>query len=212
MKQVYNYWMPDTDTHFNKMISKSVRKGGLPEYQYEIRDKALSYVKDFSLCLDIGANVGLWSKPLSNHFSKVISFEPVDFIYECLLSNTDRSKVETHMIALGDVDSTVNIVVDEQQTGNTGHNVVDTNSLGTGSVPIKRIDDLNIPRMGLIKLDCEGYEINVLRGGKETILKYKPIIVIESELKTSDTESLRWLRVNGAKELCKIRKDYVFGW
>jgi FkbM family methyltransferase len=194
------------------MINKSVNQGGPAEYQHLIREEALSYVKDFSLCLDIGANVGLWSKPLSKHFSKVISFEPVDFIYECLLKNTDRTIVEAHQCALGDVDSTVDIIVDEHQAGNTGHNVVDPNSIGTGSIPIKRLDDLDIAQMGMIKLDCEGYEINVLKGGSDTILKYKPIIVIESELKPTDADSLNWLRDHGAKELCKIRKDYVFGW
>lgn len=212
MKKVYNYWMPDTDTHFNQMLTKSLEQEGIAEYQWKVREEAYSYVSNFDLCVDIGANVGLWSKPLSEKFDKVIAFEPVDFIYKCLLENTDSSKVDAYQMALGDVESTVDMIVDERQNGNTGHNVVDTSSLGNGSITIKRLDDLELPKMGLLKLDCEGYEINVLKGGATTILKYKPIIVIESELKTRKSESLQWLLDHGATELGKIRKDYIFGW
>ena len=28
MKQVYNYWMPDSDNHFERLIAKRISKGG----------------------------------------------------------------------------------------------------------------------------------------------------------------------------------------
>ena len=40
MKQVYNYWMPDTDNHFYRMITKRISQGGPAEYQDDVRDAA----------------------------------------------------------------------------------------------------------------------------------------------------------------------------
>ena len=40
------------------------------------------------------------------------------------------------------------------------------------------------PRVGVIKIDTEGYETLILQGAKETIQKYKPRLVIEVHKKT----------------------------
>ena len=53
MKQVYNYWMPDTDIHFERLITKRIKKGGPPEYQDDVRTEAYKYVTDF----DVGGSV-----------------------------------------------------------------------------------------------------------------------------------------------------------
>ena len=51
------------------------------------------------------------------------------------------------------------------------------------AVNIDRLDNsvikFSIPRPSFIKIDVEGYEFNVLMGGKETILKYRPALFIE---------------------------------
>ena len=44
---------------------------------------------------------------------------------------------------------------------------------------IKTLDSLNIKDVDLIMIDTEGYELFVLKGGIETIKKYKPILVVE---------------------------------
>ena len=38
---------------------------------------------------------------------------------------------------------------------------------------------LNIKDVGLIMIDTEGYELNVLKGAVNTIKKYKPVLVLE---------------------------------
>jgi hypothetical protein len=70
---------------------------------------------------------------------------------------------------------------------------------------------LNLPKFGLLKIDCERYELEVLKGSIETILKYKPIIVVEQH---PDTEYCAgtYLKSQGAKEITNVRKDYIFGW
>ena len=74
MKKVHNYWMPDSDNHFERMINKRISQGGPAEYQDDVRKAAYKYVQEFNTAVDVGANVGLWTVPLSQKFNKVISF------------------------------------------------------------------------------------------------------------------------------------------
>ena len=59
MKQVKGWWLPDTDTDFDRWILDG-------NYQKEHRDGILSFLKkqgcEFNNCLDIGAHVGFWLK------------------------------------------------------------------------------------------------------------------------------------------------------
>ena len=206
MKKVYEYWMPDTDDHFERLITKRVNRGHPPQYQDDVRDEAYIHVTDFSLCIDVGANVGLWAKPLTERFDAVIAFEPMEQVYECLEINTKGLPVEINRFALSNVNGTVSMVYDSINTGNSY-----IEKEGTCDITIKRMDDLDLPKFGLLKLDCERHELEVLQGATETILKYKPIIVCEQH---PDTEYCagKYLESLGAVLLVKVRKDYIFGW
>jgi FkbM family methyltransferase len=206
MKQVYNYWMPDSDNHFERLIKKRVRNGGPPEYQDDVRAEAYKYVTDFSVAIDVGANVGLWAVHLAEYFDKVIAYEPMKEVYECLDANVQGLPVEVNKYALGNVNSTVEMVFDSVNTGNSF-----VSEVGTGDISIKRMDNLLLPKFGLLKIDCERHELQVLQGAVETITEYKPIIVCEQH---KDTEYCagNFLKELGAKEITNVRKDYIFGW
>lgn len=206
MKNVYNYWMPDSDNHFERLITKRIKNGGPAEYQDDVRDIAYKYVKDFNIAVDVGANVGLWSRPLTQKFNHVIAFEPLDPVYECLEKNVAGLNIEIYKHALGSVNSKVEMFFDSENTGGSF-----VSEVGKGSIDIKRLDDLNLPKFGLLKIDCERHELEVLKGGTETILKYRPIIVVEQQ---PDVEYCagHYLKNLGAIELDKVRKDYIFGW
>ncbi len=206
MKQVYNYFLPDSDNHFERLITKRIRNGGPPEYQDDVRDEAYKYVTDFDIAIDVGANVGLWAKPLTKKFKRVIAFEPLKQVYSCLERNVYGLPVDVHRYALGNIDSKVQMIFDSVNTGNSF-----VSEVGTGSIDIKRMDNLDLPKFGLLKIDCERHELQVIQGAVETITKYKPIIVCEQH---KDTEYCagNFLKELGAKEITNVRKDYIFGW
>ena len=206
MKQVYNYWLPDSDEHFEKMITKRISQGGPAQYQDDVRDEAYKYVNDFSIAVDVGANVGFWSVPLSDKFKKVISFEPIAQVYECLVENTKNlSNIKLNNFALGSENKNVNMVFD---SSNTGNSYIDGNP---GNIKVKKLDDSFMPKFGLIKIDCERHELEVLKGAVNTLLKYKPIVVVEQQPDTEECAG-KFLKELGAIELGNVRKDYIFGW
>lgn len=206
MKLVHNYWMPTSDDHFERLINKRIKKGGPPEYQDDVRDEAYKYVTDFNIAVDVGANVGLWAKPLSKKFNRVFAYEPLEQVYTCLERNVNQSKVYINKFALGSTNNKVNMVYDHINTGGSY-----VSEVGTGSIDIKRMDDLNLPKFGLLKIDCERHELEVLKGAMDTILKYKPIIVCEQQADTDECAGL-FLKSFGAREITNVRKDYIFGW
>lgn len=206
MKLVHNYWMPASDEHFERLISKRIKKGGPAEYQDDVRDEAYKYVTDFNIAVDVGANVGLWAKPLTQKFNHVIAYEPLEQVYSCLERNVNPAKVDINKFALGSTNNKVDMVYDHINTGGSY-----VSEVGTGTIDIKRMDDLDLPKFGLLKIDCERHELEVLKGAMDTILKYKPIIVCEQQADTDECAGL-FLKSFGAREITNVRKDYIFGW
>lgn len=208
MKKVYDYWLPDSDQHFERLIKKRIKQGGPAEYQDDVRTAAYKYVEDFETVVDVGANVGFWSKPLSYKFNKILAFEPVEIVRNCLIENTKDINIEIFDFALGNVNSIIDI---EYNPENTGASTVSKESLGKGSIEIKKLDSLNLPKFGLLKVDCERYDLEVLKGAEETLLKYKPIVVVEQHPDTIYSAG-KFLKTLGAVEKTNVRKDYIFGW
>jgi FkbM family methyltransferase len=60
----------------------------------------------------------------------------------------------------------------------------------TDLVPVRRLDNLDLPVPDLIKLDVEGHEANVLRGSCRLLEQHRPLIVLESWFQTADLEAM----------------------
>jgi len=69
MREHYGWHFPDFETHFPKMLKKSVDKGLPPEYQIAVRKRSIELCAKRRTALDIGANVGLWSRDLVDNFA-----------------------------------------------------------------------------------------------------------------------------------------------
>ena len=212
----HGWCFPDEDTHFCEMLDKSIRKGNKPVYQQPVRLRSIGYVADKSVALDIGANIGLWSRDLCEHFDTVIAFEPVEKFRTCLLANVKSNNLQVRPWALGKEDTQIKMVVTE---GNTGHSHVDSSSVGNGDIPMYRLDSLSFERIDYVKIDCEGYELNILQGAEKTLKAFKPIIVVEQKLHedtgiTEDTQfgAADLLKSWGARELSRMRHDVILGW
>jgi FkbM family methyltransferase len=215
MREFMGWWFPDVESHFPKMLQKSIDKGGPAEYQYQVRDRSLTHVKKRQVAIDVGANVGLWSRSLCKNFDTVMAFEPVDMFRECLVRNVSAANLQIMDFALGNENTTANMIITE---GNTGHTHIDPASVGAGNVEVKRLDDLTLAQVDYIKMDCEGYEYRVLQGAEQTIRRCRPVVVVEQ--KPHDAYSAEYgqhaaielLKSWGMVRLDQVKDDWIMGW
>lgn len=189
MRKAGKMWILDDDEFFATRFEKSGDK-----FDYEYLDYTFGLVQEWDLALDIGAHYGSWTRPMSQRFKNVVAFEPRPDIFACLELNTkEYSNVLLEQCALGERLGTVNIGVPDHikakvKDGNSGLATV----LGEGNITMTTVDlemaddHLFERRVGLMKLDVEGYELHVLRGAEKTILKHKPVIIFEENSRCQD--------------------------
>ena len=58
----------------------------------------------------------------------------------------------------------------------------DPGDLGEHGLRVMRLDDLGIHNVGMMKIDVEGAEVEVLKGGEQTIRKYTPRVLVENHV------------------------------
>jgi FkbM family methyltransferase len=215
MVEHYGWKFPDFETHLPRMLKKSVDKGLPAEYQVAVRRRSIELCTNRTLALDIGANVGLWSRDFVNSFARVIAFEPVALFRECLEHNVQGTNFEVQPIALGDQDTVGTMIITED---NSGHSHLDPATMGTGNVQVVRLDTLNFHDVSYIKIDCEGYEYRILQGAEQTIRRCKPVIVIEQKPHDAYSKqygqfaAVKLLQEWGMIKLDQVRDDWIMGW
>jgi FkbM family methyltransferase len=135
---------------------------------------------------DVGANWGHMSLHAASSKlfkGEIHSFEPFLTSYQDLSQIVEqsgkKSMIETHHLAVSDVDGVCYIGLPDNF--NSGNAEVSTQNTGDGQkVESQKIDSMNFKAPDLIKIDVEGFEINVLMGARETLKKSKPMIIFEN--------------------------------
>jgi FkbM family methyltransferase len=139
------------------------------------------HVTDYSLALDIGANIGMSSMLYSTMFDKVVGFEPQSRIYAQALDNLELNGIENcviHNVGLGDSNAPKCITNKECDTHNDGKaHLVDVGP-ELEVVEMRTLDEYNLSP-SFIKSDSEGFELSVLKGGVETLKRCKPVVLVE---------------------------------
>tara|TARA_E500000178_G_scaffold347033_1_gene399623 strand:- start:141 stop:917 length:777 start_codon:yes stop_codon:yes gene_type:complete len=144
---------------------------------------------------DIGANVGNHSVYWGSSGSKVVAFEPNPKIYPMLLENVRTNLLEDciliNNLALGDKAGRVCMQIPDTSNYGTSRIVENTPEAFSDSVHITRIDDFYKDTSGglqadvlipdLMKIDTEGYELNVLQGASRFLSLHKPVVWVEIE-------------------------------
>ena len=143
-----------------------------------------------SVIFDVGANTGIYSlaaKALSPN-AKLIAIEPVHRVFEklvvnCWLNNFDISCIEA---ALSDEDGEATLFdfPGEHSYSSTFHKeIFGELDLVETQVKVVRLDTLvneyQIDKIDLMKIDVEGHEADVLRGFGDCLERFKPTILIE---------------------------------
>lgn len=131
-------------------------------------------LKPGDICLDVGAFVGDTAVIFLERECKVIAIEPYDDAFECLKNNCPSARC-IHAAA-GDGTPLHPTGRNVEGGANRGCSMVEVG----GGDPSLRIDDLNLEKLTIAKIDVEGSESRVLDGMIETIRRCRPVILIES--------------------------------
>jgi FkbM family methyltransferase len=138
------------------------------------------------IALDIGANEGFFSSHLLPLSKSVVAFEPIPQMLARLRKNYG-AKVEIHGVVLSDHEG--NGVLRYPAGGYMSATVSESNSaaeesgriIETFTAPMKTLDSFGLKNVAFVKVDVEGHEEAVLRGGLDTIKQETPILLIEIE-------------------------------
>ena len=178
-------------------------------------------VKPGDVCFDIGAAAGLYTlelAKLAGPAGQVHSFEPVPFAHPFLtrlLGTRSTANVRHHPVALGVEPGNGVMSVPVGRLGPvTGRSFLDADTTGQGSnaefrgqmgvdVEVQTLDGVcaavDITRLDFIKIDVEGAELQVLKGGEDTIKRFKPALLVEIEdrhtarYRHAATDVMTWL-------------------
>lgn len=123
--------------------------------------------------IQAGGNAGFYPKYYADLFERVITIEPDNLNFLCLNLNVPNKNVIKIQGCVGYDRSAVSMNTSAKNTG--AHHV----SNHIGQIPTLRIDDFNCTDCDLIHLDIEGFELFALKGSQQTIIRCKPIIVLE---------------------------------
>jgi FkbM family methyltransferase len=93
-------------------------------------------------------------------------------------------QIHTFPYAIGDKDTSGRLGITPFAVTGTMDTEVNLPGGETIDVPVRKLDSINLPKVGVIKIDTEGYEMPILQGAKETIVKYKPALIIEVHKQT----------------------------
>ncbi len=212
------WWLPEGEEHLQKYLTtRNQRVGDRLVYQQNKLLEAMKWVVGpRRTAVDVGAHVGLWSWTLARQFSWVIAFEPVKEHRDCwLLNMRDVPNADLVDVALGDSDRAVRL---SRMPGASMRVSVDKSG---EPASMRRLDSFNLKDIDFLKIDVEGYEYFVCKGGEETLLRCKPTIIVEQKPATgmvekygiSETAAVEYLESLGAKRrVDNMNGDYVLSW
>lgn len=184
-------------------ISIHIFKNGIYE------EKFLSFLERHlsrrGVMLDIGANVGNHSLYLHDTFKNVYAFEPNPVALEKLKLHIAKNSLEnitTFPVGLSDVAETLSFESPPSTNLGMGRFLrTDQEIPGTTKVLQLRTEigdrillDHGIEGVDFIKIDVEGFEIEVMRGLRNTIQRDKPVIAFEWHGRARSQEEFSQIR------------------
>jgi FkbM family methyltransferase len=127
--------------------------------------------------LDIGANVGSHTVTLAQHSRTVHAFEPMPDTFAVLSRNAARfPNIVTHQVAASNAPGTAHLI---RSSRNYGAAYIGDDAPGL-DITCVRIDDLTFDApVGFIKIDVEGHERQALEGCRETLVRDRPVLILE---------------------------------
>ena len=166
IEKVNDFWVPSNDVHIEQW------KSGAPFTQNKCLNKFIKYcesqTKKMKTVIDVGAWCGTWAKAIEPFAKKVIAFEPDKTHFECLQRNCTIN-CTPRMEAVG---------AQLQEVSLTEDNFTQAKRVNEkGNIKMITLDHMAYEDVDMIKIDVEGYEMEVLKGATKTLESVKYLMI-----------------------------------
>lgn len=203
IEKVNGFWVPSNDMHIEKW------KQGQPFTQNKCLLKFIEWCKiqnkKFRTVLDIGAWCGTWSKAIEPYAKTVVAYEPDKTHFACLERNCTQN-CKPMNLAVGSAMKNVSLTEDDFTQSKRVY--------ADGDIAMVTIDSIEQQDIDLIKIDVEGYEMEVLRGAKLKLPSVKYIMIeLNNNTKKYGSSNLqveKYLKELGFKVLMEHWPDKIF--
>lgn len=143
-------------------------------------------LREDMICLDIGSNIGYYALLECRKTRKVIAIEPAPLNFSFLRKNiklNNFKNIDTISLAFSDIDGEVPFLL---HSGSNCCRVVDKKeAVHKGEVIKVKSETLDqfcselSCKIDFLRMDVEGHELHIVKGGLNTIKKFKPMILME---------------------------------
>jgi FkbM family methyltransferase len=220
-----NFWVPTTTTPVRRDLKNTIGEGDVYNKIYKEINDHLEFdshgciyevgnvmVRPGDICVDAGANIGLWSmRAVKQGASQVFSFEPTLKSFQCLCLNVaDMPMVHPFCMALSGTRHMVYVPVN-QDGDSAGSRLDNLEYRGYIKTPdlnliyVTTLDELfdvgMFHKIDHLKLDVEGAERQILYGLSKERLRLVGKIVMEyhrdERLKCEYHDMIMYLRQSG---------------
>jgi FkbM family methyltransferase len=186
------------------------------ELAVQLLETRRRFFGDGAIAIDCGANIGVhtveWATAMTG-WGSVIAIEAQERIYYALAGNIAVNNAFNAIAMHAAVSSESGVMKIPQpdyltassfgslelRKGERNEFIGQTIDYSDAKmVPVQKLalDDLKLTRLDLIKIDIEGMEMEALEGGRETIARCLPILLIE-QIKSGRDQLRAWVAERG---------------
>jgi FkbM family methyltransferase len=182
-----SFWMSPRSDLFRRILT-------FGDYETEIRKLFLAHLDKCRDVIDVGANIGFFSILAAKHLgdkARVLAIEPTTQAARRLGLNAQCNAVAEKLVVFRGAASdlagniSINVIEGKEEYSSIGelvHPAISRDLSVRETIPAARLDDLIKKydlKPGLIKIDVEGSELSVIKGGLDTLTRCRPVIISE---------------------------------